>query len=223
MYVFRLSIVLCLLLAAPARAEDPQSWDAVGRITVGGQADRARCSGVLVAPDAVLTAAHCVSQYREAGPSRIRRLVFVAGWDGPDIAGAAVASSVTIDPAWVRGQQVLPNIRHDIALVRLSEPMVGITPLPLARVPGFDQDLTLSGYLNSMPEHVPVTRPDCLFEKPFDGLLLVGCPVASGFSGAPVLAGDPAAPAVVAIVAAKSPFGGYAVVPPDWVFEALSP
>ena len=35
-------------------------WDAIGQVNVGGCRIAARCTGTLVAPDIVLTAAHCV-------------------------------------------------------------------------------------------------------------------------------------------------------------------
>ena len=75
---------LLLVLALPAEAqensgldrldtrEELRGWEAVGRVDI---ADGGFCTGTLIAPDLVLTAAHCVI---EPGGARAQRLYAVA-------------------------------------------------------------------------------------------------------------------------------------------------
>ncbi len=39
-------------------------WNAIGRINIGGYRRRSNCTGTLIAPNAVLTAAHCIRNPR---------------------------------------------------------------------------------------------------------------------------------------------------------------
>ena len=83
-----LFIALLVGLAVPVGAEESrlisletsdagQDWQAVGRLNLGA---RGFCTGALIAPDLVLTAAHCL--YDKDTGARIddRDIEFLAGW-----------------------------------------------------------------------------------------------------------------------------------------------
>jgi protease YdgD len=103
-------------------------WRAAGRLIAPGK-EHSHCSGSLVAPDIVLTAAHCVlkdnyAQYtRPAGRLLGGPIVFQAGYNrGSFLAQASVKQFTlgTYDPGKERGS--------DWALLRIAAP-IGLTPL----------------------------------------------------------------------------------------------
>lgn len=89
----------------------------------------ARCTGVLVGPDLLLTAGHCVPN---AGACLNR--MFITGWrtDDPSVAPEPTAADVyacaSVVAADERGGR---NLRLDYALVRLDRAVAGATPVPV--------------------------------------------------------------------------------------------
>ncbi len=97
------------------------SWKAVGRIDFGRGAF---CSGTLIAPDLVLTAAHCLYQPGSAVLWPTDSIRFRAGLRD----GSAVAERTASDAAaHARFRPTEPmsavNVSNDVALIRLSEPI----------------------------------------------------------------------------------------------------
>ena len=92
------------------------------------------CSGTLVRPDVVMTAAHCVDFL---DPDHIR-----VSFDAAPNAGSTYyyADHVAIHPAWLAAGPCFGNSKHaclepgheDIALIWLQEDVTGITPAPFA-------------------------------------------------------------------------------------------
>ncbi len=177
---FWAAMILVLGLCVPAQAElpalpleDHAAWQAVGRVNQAGFNQKALCSGTLVAPDLVLTAAHCV-QGRD-GVIPLSRLHFVAGWLGGDYAGDSAAQRVLVHPDYA--DKPGPS---DIALMWLKHPLE-VTPFAIhAPQPGI---VAIMGYQDNRPHRLGA-RFDC--QRLSDTQLWLSCPARGGTSGGPV-------------------------------------
>ncbi len=137
------------LLATVAVGEDMPS--AVGRISYSEvlQPGAAICSGVLVAADLVLTAAHCV-RGAVADPAGLR---FDAGWTDGHPAGRRRGRAVILAAEGVPPD--LAGLAQDVALIRLDSAFLPAeaTPLPLAAAaPGI---LVLHAFARTPPDAAP--------------------------------------------------------------------
>ncbi|MCV3271197.1 trypsin-like serine peptidase [Roseobacter sinensis] len=223
-----LRTALCLLFGllalgpAPVQAgplpalglKERQGWVAVGLVNSAGYRTRASCTGTLIAPDLVVTAAHCAGGTPH----------FVAGWDRGSFAAHRRSVEALLHPNY-QGADGNDRFRHDIAVLRLDEPIAtrNILPVPLSDQAALRVGaLTVLGYHRKRP-HVLNGRADCpTLSDPRQPVLLLGCEVISGNSGGPVLVPVGDAWTLVAVVAGR--VGGdapraLAVPVDDWLMD----
>jgi Trypsin len=114
-----------------------------------GSSNQIECSGTLVAPDVVITAAHCIGRlvyayvdYSAASSKVSVPLKPKAGesWKRIEIADQAK------HPEWMAN--VCPRrATHDVALLHLKEAVEGIKPVPIAaRAPKLAEKCSVIGY-----------------------------------------------------------------------------
>jgi len=217
-----LAAVAATIPDAPARGEaallpeaEQAEWNAVGRVNVAGFRSRRMCTGTLVAPDRVLTAAHCVLGPRDR-PASPGEIVFVAGWRAGTAAADARGAALDVHPGFSEGLAAGEiRVFHDLAVITLDAPLDGVTPIPLGPLPGDAGPLTILGYRNDRP-HIATRAAPCRITQRATDAFLTDCLVVEGTSGAPILADTGEGWRVVGVVSATGAQGTLAPIPAAW-------
>lgn len=182
-------------------------WEAVGRVAIK---DGSYCSGVLIATDLVLTAAHCVFDPRTGARRDADSLTFHAGWvDGEAIAERAVsdiAAHGRYDPA---SGLSIENIRYDAALLRLDAaiPAAVAAPFALHGPARGGQRVSVVSYGKGRDSALSWQR-DCGLLGRQGGIMAFDCDVTFGSSGAPVFVRDGQRARILTLVSSGGSRGG---------------
>lgn len=164
--------------------DDLFGWEAVGRIDIRGGS---YCTGVLIAPNLVLTAAHCVFDQQNR-PVPVEDFRFRAGLaDGQALAEQSVARIAThknYDPNLPFGAE---TIRYDAALLELAIPISTAVadPFILHKEADKGQHVSVVSYGQGRDQALSWQR-ECNVLGRGQGLIAFDCNVTYGSSGAPV-------------------------------------
>ena len=216
--MWRTLSLLLLLAATPAQtaeigrdtllsAEESIPWRAVGRVNMTEPSRVRMCTGTLIRPDVVLTAAHCVVNLKTGALRPPGTVHFVAGWHKGKGTGHSTARAIVVHPDWhkVRGPQGRKTAT-DLALIRLAAPIAADSaePFDVAPFDGFADraDFILVGYRRDRA-HALTYQERCPRLMQFRPLILY-CSAVKGASGSPVIADTTDGMRVVAVLSAGS-------------------
>lgn len=175
-----------LTITEATRAE----WIAVGQVRGRGETGSI-CTGTLIAPDKVLTAAHCVTHPVTGKIRPFYNINFVAGWHFGANEGASAASNVQLHPAYRSGQnanlgpQHRANFSVDLALITLRDPIRSAAPFPIAPHSFVAGPAAVLGYQNKNQDAL-IDYLGCQAKTTDAVFLALSCAVKSGTSGGPV-------------------------------------
>ncbi len=161
-------------------------WSALGRVqTELGD----RCTGVLIAPDQVLTAAHCLISRFTRRPLQPASIHFLQGFSRGEYTAHARVASFQLGAGWDPVRRA--PIGADWAVLRLATRIAGpMLPLWRAELPA-GAGLLLGGYQQDRPEVLLADTACTALGPARDGaglpLLAHGCAATRGASGAPLL------------------------------------
>jgi V8-like Glu-specific endopeptidase len=94
--------------------DEARQWEAVGRLELGG---RGFCTGALVAPDLVLTAAHCLFDKETGARIDPAGIEFMAGWRNGRAAAYRTVRRAVTHPDYAPATDVTAQrVRNDVAL-----------------------------------------------------------------------------------------------------------
>ncbi|MGR3660417.1 MAG: trypsin-like serine peptidase [Paracoccaceae bacterium] len=220
MKIFTLILAFWTLLATPIYAEDgsklkalmtgndSRGWEAVGRLNIGGQAF---CTGALIAPDLVLTAAHCLFDKASGRQYRNDEIEFLAGWrNGRANAYRGIRRALAHPDFDFYGGDRISRIANDVAILQLDQPVKSATISPFATGvrPRKGAEVGVVSYGQDRSE-TPSLQEVCHVLARNSGTLVLSCDVDFGSSGAPIFDMDADGnPKIVSVISAKADVRG---------------
>jgi len=192
-------------------------WRAVGRLDMGRAGF---CTVTLIAPDRVLTAAHCLVDRVSGRAHPVAELRVGLGLrDDRPMVSRRVRAIQTLTRPGGPGPEggALAQVLADLAILQLDEPVRPAQISAIAHVAGTGADGRASGFDVADAQVLSVVsfaqgrsreaalQDDCiLIQREGTGALVLDCNVDHGASGAPVLDIRPDGPRIVAVISARA-------------------
>ncbi len=182
---------------------DAAAWEAVGRLDLGGTGF---CTGALIAPQLVLTAAHCLYDSQTKERMDHRKMQFLAGWRNGRAGAYRDVRRAVVHPDYnYDGEVSSERVRNDLALLELQQPIrnTTIVPFTTAARPRPGDSVGVVSYARDRAE-APSLQEVCKVLAQQEGVLVTSCSVDFGSSGAPIFSFAEGEPQIVSVVSAKA-------------------
>lgn len=211
--MIRAALALALLLAATAAGAegrvtlDADAIAAVGRLDIDGTRS---CTATLISDRRVLTAAHCLFHPRTGQRVPVSDLRFVpARGIAKGNRGRRVQRAAVLPGFSGHGTPDPESLRRDIALLDLAGPVPPQTARPIAIAP-LHAGAPSPAIIAYPRRHarMPTIEPDCPILGQLAEVVMLGCGIEAGVSGAPVLVATADGPMLVAVVSSMGKLPG---------------
>jgi len=178
-----------------------RGWEGVGLLNVAG---KATCVAVMIRPDLVLTAAHCLYDDDKKRQFDPRKIEFRAGWRDGKAVARRFGKRALIHADYQNGADLsAKQIRNDVALLQLADPILSTHADPFRQDGGLKRgaDVSVVSYGKGRND-VPSRQRSCEVLQVDRGVIAMSCDVVPGSSGAPVFSMSSGHPRIVSLVSA---------------------
>ncbi|MFV2038175.1 MAG: serine protease, partial [Paracoccaceae bacterium] len=174
-------------------------------------AGRNFCTGAMIAPDLVLTAAHCLFDKETGRAFAASEIQFLAGFrNGRANADRGVKRAIAHPEFEFAGGDKISRVAFDLALLQLDRPVrnFSVTPFETQERPRNGAQVGVVSYGHDRAQSAALQEA-CYVLARRSGTLVLSCDVDFGSSGAPVFSIDEAGVArIVSVISAKAEVNG---------------
>jgi V8-like Glu-specific endopeptidase len=184
-------------------ADETRGWEAVGRLNLGSSGF---CTASLIAPDVILTAAHCLYDKFTGKAFDPSVMEFLAGWrNGRAVAYRGIKRAIAHPDYIYEGPEKMDRVAFDLAVLELDQPirLPSVQPFRTGAVPADGDIVGVVSYALDRSE-APSLQENCHVLGRQPGVLVLSCNVDFGSSGAPIFKIGSDLPEIVSVVSAKA-------------------
>ena len=181
-----------------------QIWPAVGRLTLDG--GQGFCTASLIAPDIILTAAHCLYDEKTGDEYATKDFEFQVGWRNGRAEAFRKVKSILPHPKYhFESANTVEKVSHDVALIMLDQPIYSqnIKPFVVTSLPHRGAGVLVVSYSPGLKDP-PFSQSLCKVTVAQNEVLLLTCDVDYGASGAPVFVISEGMAKIVSLISAKT-------------------